>query len=226
MNVHTLLADAAASVDTTVDPATIEADLARGRRALGRRRVRRTGVTGLAIAGLAIAGVVAGGHVPGVTTDPGAPTATPQQDAVLTPGSLQLVNYTGDQLAGYRVDEVPDGWALLHSDEHALTIGPAGVPDTNPDSYLGKFTVLLVSTDKPFPAEGTPVTVGATPGLAVPEPHPTAEDPFDFSLFYVDAASGQSVRIQVPAALHWTAKQAAEFPAGVHVTDAAQRAHG
>jgi hypothetical protein len=118
------------------------ADLTRGRRAIVRRRMRRGGVTGLVVAG-AIAGAFA---VVG-PSGPATTTATGDVDTTLDTGAIQLVDYTGEQLAGYSIDEVPEGWALLGADEHALTIGPAGVPDTDPNSYVGTLTVLLMSKD-------------------------------------------------------------------------------
>ncbi|MGY1838970.1 MULTISPECIES: hypothetical protein [unclassified Modestobacter] len=222
MNVHALLTDATADVDTAVHPDTVRADLIRGRRAAHRRRLRRGGVAGLVMAG-AFAGAVALGS----TETPAAPLAGPGVDRVLEPGTIQLVDYTGEQLAGYAVDEVPDGWALLDADEYALTIGPSGVPGTDPNSYVGKLTVLLMSQDETMPAEGTEVTIGSTIGRVVTEAgRGGSAAPFDFSLFYVDPASGQPVRIQVPPALGWTAQQAADFATGVHVTTAAERGVG
>ena len=230
MNVHTLLADATASVDTTVAPSTVDADLARGRRALSRRRLRRGGVAGLVVAGALVGGVALGSGDP----TPEALTAGPSQGAVLDPGAIQLVDYTGDQLAGFSVDAVPTGWGLLGADEQALTIGPAGAPDTGLDSYAGKLTVLLMSADAQFPTDGVPVQVGNVAGMVtangggVPGEDnafgPT--DPHDLMLYYVDQASGQPVVVQVPTELGWSAQQAADFAAGVHVTAAAERGVG
>jgi hypothetical protein len=51
VNVHTPRSDATATIDTTVHPDTVRADLARGRRAVIRRRTRRGGVAGVVAVG-------------------------------------------------------------------------------------------------------------------------------------------------------------------------------
>ena len=229
MDVNALFADAAASIDATVDPATADADVVRGRRALGRRRLRRGGVAGLVAAGALAGGIVLG------TADPTPATpavAEPSDSAQLDPGALQLVDYTGEQLAGYSVDEVPEGWTLLGVNAGALTIGPRGTTDTDPDSYRGKLTVMLLSADAVLPTEGTPVSVGAAPAVYVESPGDVdpargeQPDPFAGSLFYVDPASGEPVVVQVPVGLDWSPQQVADFATGVHVTDAAERGVG
>lgn len=232
MNVHTLLSDAAAEVDTTVADETVQADLLRGRRALSRRRAQRTGVAGLVVAGAGVGALVLGGATP----TPVSPEAGGSSGTVLAPGAIELVDFTGDQLAGYSVDEVPESWTLLHSDEHALTIGPQAMVDTAPDSYLGKLTVMLLSSDATLPTEGTTVPVGAGEGVYVESADQVDVDrqaaggagvtPFTGSLFYVDQASGLPVVVQVPTELDWTAVEAAEFAAGVHVTAAAEQSVG
>jgi hypothetical protein len=128
---------------------------------------------------------------------------------------------------------VPEGWALLHADEYALTIGPAGVPDTDPDSYAGKLTVLLMSQDATLPTDGTPVQVGAAAGVVTADgggvpgtDNGYGAGPGALIMYVVAPPSGQPVTVQVPAALHWTPEQAADFAAGVHVTDAAVRGVG
>ena len=233
MNVTALLADAAASIDVSVDAATADADVTRGRRALSRRRMRRGGLAGLVTAG-GLAGAIALGGTTPTTAEPSA--TAPAPDAVLDPGAIELVDFTGDQLAGYSVDEVPAGWTLLAVDEGALTIGPQGTTDTDPSSYVGKLTVMLLSADAALPTAGTPVSVGGGAGVWVEstgEQDPAADaagtrgaDLFAGSLFYVDQASGEPVVVQVPAGLDWTPQQVADFAGGVHVTDAAERGVG
>ena len=227
MNVHTLFADAAASVDHTVAAHTVDADLGRARRALARRRTRRGGAVGLVAAGVLAGGLVLGGADPAPVT----PSASgPGQDTmVVVPGGVQLVSYVGDQLPGYSVDRVPEGWQLLSADADALLIGPLGTTDRDPDSFLGKLAVMLMSADGAVPTEGVPVQVGTVPGIVTSatggmpgEVDSTwGTDPRELVLYFVDPVSGQPVVVQVPAALDWTPAQAADFAAGVHVTDAA-----
>ena len=228
MNVHTLLVDATATVDTTVDEDTVRADLARGHRAFSRRRARRSGAVGL-VAAVAVAGALTLGG----TTPADAPQGGGRQ-APLDAGAIQLVDYTGDQLAGFSVDAVPSGWVLLHSDRDALTIGPSGGADPDPAVYAGKLTVLLMSQDGTLPTDGVPVEVGGAPGMVTADGGgvPGEEndlgptDPHDLQLHFVDPASGQPVVVQVPPALGWSPEQAADFAAGVHITEAAERGVG
>ena len=91
---------------------------------------------------------------------------------------------------------------------------------------------MLLSADATLPSEGTAVAVGSAAGVYVESPGSQtpdgagAPDPFAGSLFYVDAASGEPVVVQVPAGLDWTPEQVADFATGVHVTDAAERGVG
>jgi hypothetical protein len=144
-----------------------------------------------------------------------APTAAPH-GTVIGPtrhhvkSAVQLVDWTGKQLSGFNVDEVPAGWHLSASTQYALTIDSAADTNNDPNVFVDKLTVLLASKDETsFPADGTQVTVNGQPGAFWNDGGE--------QLGYTDAA-GHRVVIQAPDALHWSATQLVSFAEGVHVT--------
>jgi hypothetical protein len=219
---ETLLSQAAHAFSTTPSPeAVVDADLARGRRALNHRRMRRSASRSVLAAGLAV-GAFAAVHQQGGTG--GTSTATrPSQHvtapAVQAPLSVKLVAYTGAQPDGYTVDSVPAGWEIQGVSNLVLAIAPVGFADRSLDSFEGKLVVMLLSADAAPPTTGVPVNVGAagTGRISHENPEPI--------LTFQDQA-GHWLDIQVPASLHWTDAQVAAFGSAVHANATAEAGVG
>jgi hypothetical protein len=125
------------------------------------------------------------------------------------------VAYQGDQLEGFVVDQVPEGWFLQGSNPYALTIAPQA-DTTSPDAFEGKLVVMLLSSSAPQKLpQGEPVEVGGNAGVISHGP------PADTLTYHDDA--GHFVQVQAwRSALGWTDEQLVSFAAGVHVTSDAQ----
>ena len=234
-DLDTLLSQAAHSPDSPASEATVEADLARGRRALNHRRMRRTGTRSVLAGALAIGAFAAyspGSH-PSTSTAAGKPvtaTATskaPTLSTSTTGGSvsaaIKLVAYTGDQPKGYTVDSVPAGWEIQGVDNYVLTIAPIGFANQNIDAFEGKLVVMLQSKDEQplTAADGDQVAVGSGTGIVSKFDREHGQQ-----LNYRDASSGKWVDVQAPLSLHWTDAQLGQFAAGVHVNDGAEAGVG
>ena len=129
---------------------TVEADLERGRVALARRRRRRTiglGIAGITAVVVAAAAIVAGnlGGTPDETRSSAAPRTGGHASAPAQGSSVRLVAYHGDQLEGFIVDRVPEGWFLQGSNAFRLTVAPQG-DTTSPDDFEGELVVMLLSS--------------------------------------------------------------------------------
>jgi hypothetical protein len=212
-----LLAQAAqAHRQPSAPDGVVDADLARGRRALNHRRMRRSGARSVLAAGLAV-GAFAVVHQQGSTSS--TPAATAQAPAVTThPAtaaakpvtlSVKLVAYTGAQPEGYTVDSVPAGWEIQGVNNLDLAIAPVGFADQSLNDFEGKLVVMLLSADATPPTTGVPVDVGVAGTGRIshenPEPILTFKD-----------TSGHWLDIQVPTALHWSDAQVAAFGSAVH----------
>ncbi len=214
-DIKELLDRTARSVEVTPSAEMVEADLRRGRAALARRRhgrVIRFSVAGTVAAALVTTTIVAGnlggtdgntGPAPSsrIGTNTGTDRSTP----------VRLVAYHGEQLDGFIVDQVPQGWYLQGSNTFRLTVAPQG-DTTSPDDFVGKLVVMLVSSSAPQELpKGEPVKVGEFDGVVT-----------DDTLTYEDDA-GHLVQIQaLQTALGWTNEQLASFAEGVQVTSHAQ----
>jgi hypothetical protein len=225
-DIKELLDRTARSVDVTPSAETVEADLRRGRAALARRRrgwAIRFFVAG-AVAAVVIGTTIVAGNLGGTQEIIG-PPPSPRIDANessepdLGGIPVRLVAYDGDQLDGFIVDQVPQGWFLQGSNAFSLTIAPQG-DTTSPDGFVGKLVVMLLSSDAPQELpNGEPVKVGEYDGVVTPGP------PAD-TLYYEDDA-GHFVQIQAwRATLGWTNEQLASFAEGVQVTSDAQAGVG
>jgi hypothetical protein len=193
-----LLERTARAVEVTPSAEAIDADLRRGRAALARRRRGRA--IRFSIAGAVLAALV--GSIM-VAADQGlAPSrGTP----------IRLLAYHGEQLDGFIVDRVPQGWYLQGSNAFRLTIAPEG-DATSPDSFSGKLVVMLLSASaqQELP-EGEPVQVGEHDGVVTHTPEAD-------TLTYVDGA-GHLVQVQAwRSTLGLTNEQLARFAEGVQVT--------
>jgi hypothetical protein len=209
-------------------PETVEADIARGHRALvrvhRRRLVRRSLLTTMSLAVVAIGvtasmhhGTDATGDGVGAAKVPATHAATHAAKRPGVPGAhnapaVRLVAYTGTQLAGFTVDRVPDGWHLSTSTQVALNINRQGDTNNDPDVFEGKLTVLLQSRNvHGLPHHGTAVTIDGEPGVV------TDQGRYGLSLTYRDT-SRHTVVVQAPKVLAWSDSQVVQFAEGVHVT--------
>jgi hypothetical protein len=225
-DIKELLDRTARSVEVTPSAETVEADLRRGRAALARRRRGRTirfSVAGAVAAAALVGATIVAGNLGGTDEPSGQATGSrigSTQGSGPDRGTpVRLVAYTGDQLEGFVVDQVPEGWYLQGSNTFRLTIAPQG-DTTSPDDFVGKLVVTLLSSSAPqHLPEGEPVKVGEYDGVITPGP------PAD-TLIYEDDA-GHFVQIQAwRTALGWTDDQLVGFAEGVRVTSQAQAGVG
>jgi hypothetical protein len=226
--------DEIAGPATPPTAAQADADLARGRRALRRRRTTQT----LAGSTFAVAAAVAAFSFTAAGT--GGPVTSPTTPAVAS--AVQLVAYTGEQVKGFTVDKVPDGWFVQGRESFELVIAPKAVQNPGPDvdpskdpiydprDYRGKIAVFLQSKDEGGPRDGKDVKVGDSAGVLVKSlpaqvPGRPSADP--------DADAGWSLWVKQPSGVHlviqfWegvglSESQMVELGAGVHVhSDAVQ----
>ncbi|MBV9486991.1 MAG: hypothetical protein JO246_13140, partial [Frankiaceae bacterium] len=137
-----------------------------------------------------------------------------------TSNAIKLVSYSGKQLEGFTVDEVPAGWHLSTSTQYALLITPNdGSLNDNPDDFQGKLAVLTSSVDEHSLGHGDDVTVNGEHGVV------SDQGSYGIMLRYNDP-DGFGVDIQAPQALHWSDQQIVAFAAGVHVTGDAVHSRG
>jgi hypothetical protein len=226
------------------EPGVVDSDLARGRAALAtarRRRVLRRGTAGVAVlATAAVAVVVATNSTNSSSTSPtGHAAATPPAKVAVaprhhTPGlgtrghhapatgaHIQLVDYTGAQLPGFKVTEIPQGWHLSTSNSVALLITPDdGSAGNNPDVFAGKLAVLVQSDDQHGLGPGTPETVNGRPARYQPDAGGGT------AMLTFTTADGHGVNVQVPASLRWSPEQVTAFAAGVTVVGPLGHTHG
>lgn len=181
----------------------VDADLARGRAALAvahrRRSYRR-------LAGAGTLAVVVAATVVAVS-DGGSHQPLPAGSKA---GQIRLVDYSGAQLPGFTVSEVPQGWQLSSSTPYALLITPDGSTNNNPDDFEGKLAVLTSSRDQQGLGGGDSVTVDGQPGKV-------SEQDGTLTLNY-NTANGFGVNIQAPDSLGWGDAQIVAFAEGVTVT--------
>lgn len=215
-DIKELLEHAVSAIDVNATEETVEDDVLRGRTALARsrrRRMIRSSVIGAAAVTIMIGGVIAAGSYQNESPDRSSRTPSDSSSQV------QLVAYSGEQLDGFIVDRVPEGWFLQGSSPFALTIAPEG-NDTHPDNFIGKLVVMLFSKDaKQKLPQGDPVDVGGNKGVVSHNGDGVA------TLSYEDG-EGHFVQVQSPEVLGWTNEQLARFAEGVTVTADAQKTRG
>jgi hypothetical protein len=212
MSIETILKNVAPEA-LPPDPGVVDADLARGRAALtvvSRRRThRRLAGSGVLVAAAAAVVVLAGsgGSRP---LGPSTPTAKT--------GQIKLVDYSGAQLPGFTVSQVPQGWQLSTSSPYALLITPDGSTNKDPADFAGKLAVLTSSTDQQGLGNGDAVTVNGQAGRVSEQP--------GYLILNYTAPNGFGVNIQAPDALGWNDAQIVAFAEGVKVTSNAIHSHG
>ncbi|WP_250002480.1 hypothetical protein [Actinoplanes sp. M2I2] len=201
----------------------VEADLARGRRALRRRRVVQA-CSGSAFGVAALAAAIA------VATSTGTPSAPADRTTAATV-AVQLVAYKGEQPEGFTVDKVPDGWYVHTSEQGFLTIAPEkakpGAGFDNPQSFENKITVMLESKDQSGPGrEGKTVKVGDQEGILLKSLEPADANGDSGWSLWVKQPSGIYLIVQVWQGLGLTEAQIVELGAGVHVLKDAKQGVG
>jgi hypothetical protein len=203
---------------------TVDADLARGRRALRRRRAGRyTAGAGLVVAAVTAAALILPGAFAG--NDPatgngtaqgtGSGTAQGAGNDAATSGA-RLVDYTGKQPAAFTLDQVPEGWQVQGADDSGLTLAPKNTADKDPHSFAGKIAIML-SPEVPADVKKQDVLVGDRPGILA-----TMIDQTDGRTLFVKQPSGAYLTIQVWDGLGWNERTIVQFATGVHVNDGAQ----
>lgn len=214
--------DAAGRPGAAAPADCVEADLARGRRALRRHRLQRTAPSAVltVVAASVLAVTLTNGVTGGVTGRDqvaAAPTASASAAAPVTVPATALVAYTGVQPAGYTLDKVPAGWVVSDSGPLALVIAPEGVPSGDPGSFVGRIAVSLQASVRD--PQGTVLDVGGARGVLVAHQG-------GGSTLFVQQPDGAQLGIQVWAGLGWDAAQIVDFAVGVHVTAAAEPVFG
>lgn len=191
-------------------------DLTRGQRTLRRRRIA------LAVGATVAVGAVAGGLVTGLEAG-GTPAAPPRHlagSASASPGShpIALVAYTGQQVPGYQVAQVPTGWTIQGGNAFVLTLAPIGYQNTDIDAFVGKLVVMTESASQAATQSGTAESVNGQPGR------------FWISGGYAELiyryTSSTWVNIQAAPSLNWDTTQIVAFANGVKVLPNAQQSKG
>jgi hypothetical protein len=198
------LAELSALPTTHPSEATVQADLQRGRSALKRRRTRAFA------AGVAVtAALVTAGSLTYAATSGSSPHSHSSE-------RIQLVAYHGDQLPGFTVAEVPEGYVLQGATAYSLDIAQPN-DNTSLDAFTGKLVVMLQSQDVKMDTNGTPVTVNGHQGYL-------REGPPATTLEYTDGT--HDIVVQEWQNIGLTDDQLIQFASGVSVTAAAQAGVG
>ncbi|BCJ45526.1 hypothetical protein GCM10010168_80620 [Actinoplanes ianthinogenes] len=216
-NLRDQLADIAGSPGEPT-PAQADADLARGRSALRRRRLTQS-VAGSTFAIAAVAAAFA-------FVTAGSPATVPSATGTKAPATssaFQLVDYKGEQPDAFTVDKVPAGWEVQGVTEGSLTVGPLGMADKDPSSFVDKVAVMLQSVDEHGELPGKPekVKVGDKDGFFVKR-----LDAKDGVTLFVKQPNGVNLEIQVWDGIGWTRDQIVQFAEGVHVNPNAKQGRG
>jgi hypothetical protein len=204
---------------TEVEPG---ADLIRGRRLVRRRNLLAGAGIGVAAIAVAGAGVAlprlgsAGNHNMATTRTSPAPSGSTSQTTTLS--SVALVAYTGEQVPGYQVAEVPSGWTIQGGNAYALVLGRKGMKDTNINSFEGKLVVMLQSKDAKPPTDGPSQPVNGQPGRF----HVEGKT----QILAYQLPDKRWVVVQAPVSLGWDGSRLARFAAGAQVLGNAEAGVG
>jgi hypothetical protein len=225
-SIDTILSSVAPA-EVRPDPAVVDADLARGRAALTAVRRRRAfrrvslGVSAAAVVAGVVAVIAIGTGSTGSSRPSGADAQVAAPGNSRTAAQIRLVDYTGSQLPGFTVRQVPDGWHLSTSTSTALLITPDdGSLNNDPDDFEGKLAVLIQSSDEPGLGPGDAVTVNGQPGRL------DSQAGGGVLLLRFDTPDGHVVDVQAPLSLHWASAQIVTFAEGVTVTQNVGVSHG
>jgi len=218
-----MLLDEAAGPAAPVSPTVVEADLARGHRALRRHRARTLGACGGLVASLALGAVAVAST--GLLTDP-SPSAISARPAVLAPTTpapssvglapTALVAYIGAQPPGYTLATIPAGYRIAGSERFYLTLEREDARGSDPALYDDKIAVFQsVDAD---PQGGEAVTVAGQPATIIKHA--------GLSFLYLRQDNGSYLEVQVAAGLNWDNAQLIEFASGITVTEDAELTYG
>lgn len=190
------LASLRANADSEPLPDVVRRDVLRARAALRQRRANR-GAAAVAAAGtVAATAVVAALAAAPSTVPPAAP-------------DLDLVAYTGPQVAGFTVGKVPQRFILQGSTPSTLAVARPG-DHSSLDDFRNKLIVTLRSVDQTTIPDGTTVKVNGRAGTL------THRDPDATQLFYSDGTHDIVVQAATPLGL--SDAELVEFAASVTVT--------
>ena len=216
MELHDRL-DRLAGPAAPVTSSQVEADLARGRRALRRRRTVKGAATGVFAVAAATAALTYG-----TTSRPVAPPAAAPQAVAPRPAvaDTRLVAYHGAQPKGYTIDKVPAGWEIQGVDPSVLTIAPVGDKDKDPHVWVGKIAIMLQSLGEKGTPAGTALRVAGKPGVL------GAGDELHSNSLNVMQPNGIYLIVQIWDARGWSNGAIVECAAGIHVRPGAQQGRG
>lgn len=206
-DLHTLMHRAAADLDGAPTPSTLDDDLRRGQHA----RRRRRGMVGTGVAGTLVATAAVG-----LSLGPTAGAAA----------AVELVTYTDAQPAGFTIDEVPEGWHVLSSDQGNLILADGDDPGADANSFEGRIVASLVGAESlPTVLEAQTFTIDGAETF-VYDMLGADDEPSGTLGVFVAEADGSYLSVQLPPELHWDGEAAAQFAGGLDVTDSAEPSVG
>jgi hypothetical protein len=126
--------------------------------------------------------------------------------------------YLDQDLPGFIVNRVPEGWHVSASTSTALLISPDGSMHNNPNSFVGKLAVLTASADQDGLGDGDPVSVNGQPARVSRWP--------ELLMLRYDRAHGFGVVVQAPTSLGWSNPEIVDFAEQVRVTPDALQGRG
>jgi hypothetical protein len=205
----------------------LEADLARGRRALRRRR----GIQTVASAALAVAALLAGFTFANRTA------ASPDGRTAEVPAAAPatgVVEYTGEQPKGFTIKTVPAGYTVRSDDNNVVVLGPEGeqgpIPDVDPfrdpehdaQTYAGQVRISVETTEDMTIGTGTGIKVAGKEGILTKGPTgmPTADA--GWSVWVLQSA-GRWLIVYFGQGFKLSQSEMIEVAAGVTVRKTAKR---
>ncbi|WP_046529739.1 hypothetical protein [Cellulomonas sp. FA1] len=192
-----LLTRAAATVVAVPGDELLDDDLRRGREARRRRTLGRLAGVGV----VAVLGVGLSLALPRGTTAPAA--------------AVPLVAFTGEDVTGFELEVVPEGWRVLTSHAGDLVLASHDDDGAQPGSFAGRIAIML--TEEQYlpgaPADAVRVTAGGRDVLVFTTPGTSPSQGVS-----VAQPDGSYLYVQVPAEVRWSDQQAADFAVTVGVT--------
>jgi hypothetical protein len=230
MDILRNLPQAAATPDVPADQAVVAADVARGHQAVSRRRQKRIGFAAAAVA--AVAALAVGAGQLGPTADN---QSTVAGSSGVNAAALQLVAYTGEQPAGFKVTTVPQGWTVISSNAFEFVVappgketggGPSAGPSTGPAPvmYDDRIAVFMLG-DSPPPKDSHSenVNINGKEGKLGTFPKGRTSPDARWLMFPSDKGT---VMVQVPDSTGLTNDQIVSFAEGISVTGAPEKFGG
>jgi hypothetical protein len=225
-DLRSIMTEAVSSGPARTAPVVVDADLARGRKALRRHRLTRVGAgSGLALTAAAVSAFLIVSPLSSSTPDkapaaPAAAAATSDSSGSSLKG-FSLVAYTGKQPPGYTLDRLPEGWKVFSSDGGALTLAPKTLKEKPaPDGVVVFDNKVAVSQEHSVPSgvDKDEVTVDGHPAVIAHMLGRGSKPDGTLTLFLKQRADVY-LSIQVAPEIGWNNEQIAQFAGGVHITD-------